>query len=343
MPARSLIGYAYMQVERLKYMNEKCAKNHRNNADVEVCCKITDTSSVGEAEAAAADAAEECVETRRRRACDFDEPVCINTSQIYDSCRDRDCVSGARVYLTEYDQRLIDNAINVKLRKAEIIWVYTNVEPLSFNNGYFSIDLKFFVRTTLDVFTGVCNPTTIYGLTTFDKRVILFGSEGNSKVFKSNLNCDDYDLASCMHKTSLPTVVVETVEPVALNAKLVEKDCCCCDCDDDTNSSSHADSSQSESFFPRAICSCFDDDLVTDTNRRLVEVTFGLFSIIRLERDSQLLIDAVDFCIPTRECSSTSENSPCDLFNEIRFPIDEFFPPQKAQEDNGCNCGCGCK
>lgn len=317
-------------------MNEKYDRNRRNNAGAEVCCKINDTSAAAEAVAVAADAAEERVETCRRRSSDFAEPVCINTSQIYDSCRDRDCVSNARVYLTASNQELIDSAINVKLRKAEIIRVYTNVEPLSFNNGYFSIDLKFFVRTTLDVFTGVCNPTTICGLTTFDKRVILYGSESSSKIFKSNPNCSDCSLPCYNQNSNMPTVVVETVEPVALGATLVDKECCCCDADNDTTS---ADTSCGN-FFPDVICCCFDDELVTDNCRRFVEVTFGLFSIIRLERDTQLLIDAVDFCIPTRECQSSSENSPCDLFNEIRFPIDEFFPPKKAQDDKGCDCGC---
>ena len=47
----------------------------------------------------AADAADEATQTRRRRASEFAEPVCISTNQIYDSCRDRDCVSNARVIL----------------------------------------------------------------------------------------------------------------------------------------------------------------------------------------------------------------------------------------------------
>ncbi len=321
-------------------MNEKCDKNRRNPADTEFCCKISDTSAAEEAKAVAADTATEAVETCRRRASEFAEPVCINTSQIYDSCRDRDCVSDARVYLTAADQELIDSAINVKLRKAEIIRVYTNVEPLSFNNGYFSIDLKFFVRTTLDVFTGVCNPTTVCGLTTYDKRVILYGSESTSKIFKTDPRIDECNLACCTEKANMPTVVVETVEPVALSARLVEKECCrCCDSCDDTGSASTGGSG----FFPDAICRCFDDELSTDNCQRLVEVTFGLFSIIRLERDTQLLIDAVDFCIPTRECQSSSDSSPCDLFNGIRFPIDEFFPPQKRASDDNGSCSCGCK
>lgn len=333
-------------------MSERCDRNRRNNTNSDnrcsACSACAETREEREAAAAVrADAVSEAPETRRRRASGFSEPVCVSTNQVYDSCRDRDCVSNARVYLTEAGQQLINDAINVKLKKAEIIWVYTDIEPLSFNNGYFSVDLKFFVCATLEVFTGVCNPTIIRGLSTFDKRVILFGSEGNTKVFKSNSNYDtSCDISTYWQDTNMPTVVVEAVDPVALSAKLVEADCCCsCDCDDDAQATSCGCSG----VFPQNISNCFDGDLVVDENVRQVEISYGLFTLVRLERDSQLLIDAVDFCIPTQECPSATEENPCELFNDIRFPIDEFFPPQRNSEDNNSNgrrcgrsCGCGC-
>lgn len=341
-------------------MNDRCERNRRNNTGSDTCFTVCEATNIdnGEAEAAAADAADEAIETRRRRSSEFAEPVCISTNQVYDSCRDRDCVSNVRVYFTEEGQEIVENAINVKLKRAEIIWVYTNIEPLSFNNGYFSVDLKYFVRVTLEVFCGVCNPTIVYGLTTFDKRVILFGSEGNSKIFTSNSNCgDSCDIRNSWQNTGLPTVVVETVEPVALSAKIVDDDCCCgcgcehkCDCDCDSDCDKSECASVSCGMFPKNICGCFDGDLVVSNECRQVEVSYGLFSIIRLERDTQLLVDAVDFCIPTQECPSATENNPCDLFNDIRFPIDEFFPPQKSNSDrNGTccqrerGCGCGCR
>ncbi len=292
----------------------------------------------GEAEerrALLADAKEECCERAERRANDFCEPVCINASQIYDSCRDRECVTDARVYLTREGQNLIDRAINVKLKSAEIIWVFTDVEPLAFNRGYFSVDLKFFVSVTLEVFTSVANPTIIRGLTTFDKRVILYGSEGNTKTFNSKFNVNnECRIAESWHKTNMPTVAVEVVEPVALTARIVEEECCgcgCCDCDCD------CDCGRNNGYLPDFICDCFDGDLIVDDCDRRVAVTYGLFFIIRLERDTQLMVNAVDFCIPTQECPSATEESPCSLFHDIRFPIDEFFPPQK-KKDNTCGC-----
>ena len=37
---------------------------------------------------------------------------------------------------------------------------------------------------------------------------------------------------------------------------------------------------------------------------RRVYVTLGQFSIVRLERDSQLLIPVYDYCMPEKECTS---------------------------------------
>ena len=68
-------------------------------------------------------------------------------------------------------------------------------------------------------------------------------------------------------------------------------------------------------------------------------VTLGQFSIIRLERDSQLLMPVYDYCLPEKCCPSGSNcgnncDDPCELFQNIAFPVDQFFPPQ------GDNCSC---
>ncbi len=135
--------------------------------------------------------------------------VCIQTKKVYGSCKDKECLENLRVYLTECGQRLVNSAINVKCRKAEIIWIYTDVEPVSFNRGYFTVDLKFFFRITLDVFCGVSRPTQVEGLATFDKKVVLFGSEGNAKIFRSKYKFDEGD-TQLWQKNNLPVAQVET-------------------------------------------------------------------------------------------------------------------------------------
>ena len=94
--------------------------------------------------------------------------------------------------------------------------------------------------------------------------------------------------------------------------------------------------------------------MITNEGRQLF-VTLGQFSIIKLERDIQLLMPAYDFCMPDKECAGNPED-PCALFQNFQFPVDEFFPPKEsdfAQSNgqNGCcqqqpasygnGCGCG--
>ena len=65
----------------------------------------------------------------------------------------------------------------------------------------------------------------------FDKRVILFGSEGNAKIFSSELRTGEPDI-QLAKRTNVPIAVVEAVDPIVLDARLM--DCCGkrdCDCD----------------------------------------------------------------------------------------------------------------
>jgi hypothetical protein len=93
----------------------------------------------------------------RKYPCDtnFREAVCVHTDKIYDSCRDKDCLENVRVYLTSCGQDIVDRAINVKCTKAEVIWVFTDIEAVPFNRGFYSVDLKYFFKVTLAVLTGV--------------------------------------------------------------------------------------------------------------------------------------------------------------------------------------------
>lgn len=260
---------------------------------------------------------------------------CIETKKVYDSCRDKECIENMRVYLTESGQALVDRAINVKCRKSEIIWIYSDVEPVQFNRGYYSVDLKFFFRITLDVFTGVGRPTQAEGIATFDKKVILFGSEGNARTFRSKYRFDEADI-QLWQKTNLPEAHIEVVDPICLSAKFVDPcdKCCCCG---ETDISS----------IPESICRVFDDVFTDGNDIRKVYVTIGLFTIVRLERDVQLLIPVIDFCVPQHECIASTESNPCDLFEKLRFPVEEFFPPEKRNFDklgdsrDARSCGCG--
>lgn len=243
------------------------------------------------------------------------EAVCIHTKKIMDSCRDKDCIEDLKVYPTVTSQALIETAFSVRPRSAKLLYVDINVEEMAFNKGCYTVDVTYFYKVTGETFPGACH---ICGLAMFEKRVVLYGSEGAAKVFSSKtgkLNCGQ----------SLPIAVVEAVDPLALSMRIT--DCApppLCDVP--------------KRDIPEDIMRFFDDELIITDVRKQLFVTLGQFSIIRLERDAQLLMPAYDYCIPDKECAGTEED-PCTMFSRIAFPLDDFFPPggcaSKCTEDAG--------
>lgn len=263
------------------------------------------------------------------------EAVCIHTRKIFDSCKDKDCIEDLRVYPTRDCQEILDRAVSVKAGCAELLCAYIDVEPVTFNRGFYTVDVRYFYRITAHAFVGAARPVEVSGLAVFDKRVILFGSEGGAKVFSS----DSHDCRPIPGK-GVPTAVVESVDPIILGMKLVDVcQCrpCSCPC----------------SEIPPQVCACFSDELVTSGDSHRLFVTLGQFSIIRLERDAQLLMPAYDYCMPEKDCDcgcdcGCNQEDPCELFRKVRFPVGEFFPPNNCQTPgtldyqeakNGC-CGC---
>ena len=244
------------------------------------------------------------------------EKVCIQTDKIYDSCRSKECIECMRVYLTETGQEILDRAVDVKCRKAEVIWVFSDVEKMPFNRGYYTVDLNFFFRISLDVYTGVSRPVTVEGVATYNKKVVLFGGEKHVNVFKS----DNEDVDFCSHKeinncgARLPKAVVEATDPIVLDVKVFDKStipssCCCCCCD-------IPDRVMSQLEVPISDCN--------GENDRYLTVSIGIFSIIRLIRSTQLLINATEYCVPDKECITPCEENPCSVFSNMAFPTGEF-------------------
>ena len=136
------------------------------------------------------------------------EAVCIHTKKIFDSCRAKDCIEDLRVYPTVGSQAYIDAAFSVRPKSAELLYVEVSVEPITFNKGYYTVDVTYFYKINGETFPGA-NPIT--GLAIFDKRVMLYGSGAGVKTFNSD-PCD----YGC-EADGLPTPVVESVDPIALH------------------------------------------------------------------------------------------------------------------------------
>lgn len=252
------------------------------------------------------------------------ESVCVHTRKIFDSCRDKDCVEDLRFYPTTAAQEVLSTSQMIKGGTAELLYIYTDVEPVTFNRGFYSIDMRFFYRVTLQVCTGTPRCAEAEGLCVFDKRCILFGSEGNAKIFSSEMRAGEPD-PQMMQRSNTPIAVVEAVDPIVLDARIM--DCCCkrdCDCD--------------LCEIPTFVGDCFGGELSSGDDSRRIYVTLGQFSIVRLERDTQLLVPVYDYCMPDKECACGDGcEDPCALFRNISFPVGEFFPPNTVKRPESCD------
>jgi len=249
------------------------------------------------------------------------EACCISTAQILDSCRDKDCFEDLRVFLNHHDQCLLEKVSAVKLRRAELLYVHICVEDVPFKDGFFTVDARFFYRVFLELCGCDKNSKEISGMCAASKRVLLYGGESKLHVFTSN------DEGHCGgRQANLPLAVVEAVDPIPLGSKIVD-----CGLRGDESAMAF------ECEMPECLARHFEDDFVTDGEEKRLLVTLGQFSVIRLERESQLLIPCFDFCLPEKVCEGGNEHNPCELFNQIKFPIGEFCP---SIHPKGCGCGC---
>ncbi len=248
------------------------------------------------------------------------DAACVHTKKIYDSCQSKDCIEDLRLYPTVTSAEIIDRAVSIKAGCAELLYVAMDVQPVGFNRGFYTIDMRYYYKISADAFVGGPRSMPICGMAVFDKRSILFGSEGCAKVFSSDNDLDCLDGQSLM-SSDLPNAVLEAVNPVVLSIRLSE----CCE--------QHSCEAVVTDI-PSAVRQVFCEDLTFGNPKcRRVYVTLGQFSILRLERDSQLLIPIYDYCMPDKECDCKNfEENPCELFSRVDFPVKEFFPPASAGE-----------
>ena len=267
-------------------------------------------------------------------ACDLRgirEAVCVHTDKISDSCLAKDCIEDLQVYLTVPSQQALDCAVSAKARYVELLHVGVHVETVPYSTGYYTVDLTFYYRVIADASAAGGRPTTVTGLAIFSKRLVMFGGETSARSFSSRSG------VSCLCKQAIqagnvPEAIVEVVDPMILGSRVQEV--CICNC-----------CPPSPPVIPEAILGCFEEQLVLDGESKRLLVTIGQFSIARLERSTQLLIPTFDYCIPSKTCKnvgSSNTESPCEVFGQIEFPMDAFFPSKADScipaKDSCTNC-----
>ena len=252
----------------------------------------------------------------------FKEAVCVDAGRVYDSCCDRDCLEDLRLFFNPEDQEVVNRAIGVRARSTELLTTIVDVEPITFNRGYYAVDMLFYFLVDVDLFTPDSPlPSTCRGLCAFDKKVILYGGEGTAKVFSSAIPQSDYEIA-LPNTGSYPTAYVQSVDPVTLSANL----CQCSELPERTMSA------------PAPVLASIGGTLAAyDYSQRQVTCTLGIFTVVQLVRNVQMLMPVYDFCVPDKECV-TEADDPCQAFNRLRFPMDQFFPPREIrQEESSCS------
>jgi len=258
------------------------------------------------------------------------EMVCVDTYRILDSCRDKDCYEDVRVYLTERGQSIIDHTCAVRVKSAATVCSGIDILPMPFNRGFYQLSIRLFIRLQLEACVAPGEIEEFSGITAVEKKVVLFGSEGNVRVFRSsgeNGFCSSSGCGNYSETSALPIAVVETVDPLVLDSKIVEpgRKCCCCCCAEE---------------IPDTVCSltggCLSDN--EEGNRLLVSL--GIFSVVRLERPAQYLVHGVEYCVPEKECVTAEDDDPCSVFRRMKFPVAEFCPPSLSETVGGAGCDC---
>lgn len=263
--------------------------------------------------------------------------ICIDTHRVLDSCRDKDCFEDVRVYLTCIGQEIIDRTGIVRAKSAKVVWSCIDIDNVPFNRGFYQLFIKIYVKIIFEACVGQGNVQEFEGVAVVEKKVILFGSEGNVSVFKSGMS-QNGGFCSCQKRgasqsSTLPIAVLEVVDPIILNTKIVNpcKPCrctCCCTLDE----------------IPDCVCAGLSCDLTDESDSNILLVSLGFFSVVRIERPAQYLINAVEYCVPDKECVLPPVDDPCSLFKQMAFPTAEFCPPsiipQNHVSDGDKKCGC---
>ena len=118
-----------------------------------------------------------------------------------------------------------------------------------------------------------------------------------------------------MRRSNTPIAVVEAVDPIVLDARIM--DCCCkrdCDCD--------------LCEIPPSWATASAGELSSGDDSRRIYVTPGPVLHRPAGQDTQPLVPVYDYCMPDKECACGDGcEDPCALFRNISFPVGEFFRP----------------
>lgn len=151
---------------------------------------------------------EQCPDGLRCNPQDLRQAMAVHTRKITDACRDKDCVEDLRVYLTTSSQQTLEEAGSVRVRSAQLLYTYMDVEPVAFDRNHYCIDITFYYRILADAIVGTNRPAALTGLAAFSKRAVLCGEDSRAHIFTSDPGSGELE-ASLPGSHNRPTAVVE--------------------------------------------------------------------------------------------------------------------------------------
>lgn len=264
---------------------------------------------------------------------------CIIAQKIFDQCRIQKCCTPAILgparaarNIPTCNEMLCEgdiivppcNAASVTLKNTKL----SNIDivckkPNPLRTGCWDIELKYVFHYDLEFRKADgCPIGCIAASSVYNLKVTLFGSTETEVTVAS-------DLYHCGENPAGGPFVSAEGKAVGLLAEL-KYPCnynCGCNCG----------------------CGCDTDDSVYGAPVA-VNVTIGLFTIVKMFRTVNMLIHSLGNCVP-EECSCPSSANPCDFFDRLAFPMDIFAPNDPPHSccgtgncsscDKDCNCGNG--
>jgi hypothetical protein len=260
------------------------------------------------------------------------DTVYIDTNRILDCCRDKDCFEDAAVYLAAPCAEVLQTCVNIRTKSAEMIAASIGLDEIPFSPGFFQINIRMFIKIKFDACLANGRAEEICGLCVLDKSVILFGGEGNVSIFRSCADDSSFcaGLSTNKKHTNLPTAVFEAASPIILGTKVTDLmpgvRCGVCPCD-----------------IPECVAECFDGCTSYTTNLpRMITVSIGIFSVVRMERPGQYLVTGAEYAVPEKVCQPDCPDNPCEMFRRMSFPVNEFYPPSAVGvQPKTVSSGCG--
>ena len=275
---------------------------------------------------------------------------CIIAYKIYDQCRLQNCLTPsilgparAARCAGNCNDNICDgdiivppcNAAAVSIKDLELCSIsIVNKSKNPFKPGFWDIEVKYvFVYTLVFRTADYDDLCCIRANSTYTTKVTLFGSIGTDVLTVTDLFGPVTSTDS-----SGPYVTVDG-KAVALAAELkyCSNNCNCgcnncgcnnCGCNNCTNNNCGCNN-----------CGCNDCGCCVDSTNEepvAVNVTIGLFSIVKIFHPINMLVHSTGICVP-EECEGVSSSNPCDFFNSIDFPMNVFSPPGSDQFNCDCN------